>query len=205
VARIPVVCDADTLFGGTTRAFLIHLDYAGLIHMHWSPIILDEMSRALVREQRKPNLATAKVHEQLMNRSLPQASIDTYDVQACFQFVWDGVNSAKDMHVAACACALQQANAYPTQPGITLVSQNLTDFKIPVLARRNINIQHPDAFLAELLEQDPHWVAAAFAECRASFRSAPSVEVVLAKLAEDGQAKTAAALMDGHQAGALKL
>jgi len=45
---IPVVADADTLFGATTRGLLIHLDYQGLIRLHWSPLILGEMSRALV-------------------------------------------------------------------------------------------------------------------------------------------------------------
>ena len=44
----PVVADADALFGATTRGLLIHLDYQGLIRLHWSPLILDEMSRALV-------------------------------------------------------------------------------------------------------------------------------------------------------------
>lgn len=45
---IPVVADADTLFGGTTRGLLIYLDYMGLVRLHWSPLILDELSRALV-------------------------------------------------------------------------------------------------------------------------------------------------------------
>ena len=49
---VPVVADADTLFGATTRGLLIHLDYQGLIRLHWSALILDEMSRALVRTDR---------------------------------------------------------------------------------------------------------------------------------------------------------
>ena len=44
---VPVVADADTLFGATTRGLLIHLDYQGLIRLHWSPLILHEMSSAL--------------------------------------------------------------------------------------------------------------------------------------------------------------
>lgn len=39
---IPVVAAADTLFGATTRGLLIHLDYHGLIRLHWSPLILTE-------------------------------------------------------------------------------------------------------------------------------------------------------------------
>jgi len=55
---IPVVADADTLFGATTRGLLIHLDYRGAIRLHWSPLILDELSRALVDTGRKPDLAS---------------------------------------------------------------------------------------------------------------------------------------------------
>jgi len=65
------VVDADTLFGATTRGLLIHLDYQGLIRLHWSPLILDELSRALVDTGRKPDAASAKRHEQLM--SIPGA------------------------------------------------------------------------------------------------------------------------------------
>jgi hypothetical protein len=48
-----VVADADTLFGATTRGLLIHLDYRGLIRLHWSALILDELRRALVDTGRK--------------------------------------------------------------------------------------------------------------------------------------------------------
>jgi hypothetical protein len=52
---IPVVADAETLFGATTRGLPIHLDFEGLIRLHWSPLILDEMSCALVDTGRKPD------------------------------------------------------------------------------------------------------------------------------------------------------
>ena len=61
-----VVADADVLFGATTRGLLIQLDYAGLLHLHWSPLILDEMSRALVKSGRKLDFASAKAHEALI-------------------------------------------------------------------------------------------------------------------------------------------
>jgi hypothetical protein len=59
----PVVADANTLFGDTTRGLLIHLDYLGLIRLHWSAIILDELSRALVETGRKADAHAAKQHE----------------------------------------------------------------------------------------------------------------------------------------------
>ncbi len=81
---IPVAADADTLFGATTRGLLIHLDYQGLIRLHWSPLILDELSRALVDTSRKPDAESARRHEQLMRAALPQAEIPTRQVQAQF-------------------------------------------------------------------------------------------------------------------------
>lgn len=78
---VPVVADADTLFGATTRGLLIHLDYQGVIRLHWSPLILDEMSRALVDTGRKPDAESARRHEQLMRAALPQAGIATQQVQ----------------------------------------------------------------------------------------------------------------------------
>ena len=102
---IPVVADADVLFGATTRGLLIHLDYRGLIRLHWSPLILDELSRALVDTGRKPNQEAARRHEQLMRAVLPHADVPVTLVQKQFQTVAPAMRSAKDMHVAACALA----------------------------------------------------------------------------------------------------
>lgn len=63
---IPVVADADTLFGATTRGLLIHLDYQGLIRLHWSPLILDELSRALVHPDF--NLVGLRAHHRRAGR-----------------------------------------------------------------------------------------------------------------------------------------
>jgi hypothetical protein len=70
---IPVVADADTLFGATTRGLLIHLDYQGLIRLHWSSLILDEMSRALLRTGRKPDAESARHQARYWNDWPPTA------------------------------------------------------------------------------------------------------------------------------------
>ena len=79
---VRVVADTDTLFGGTTRGLLIHLDYRGLIRLHWSALILAELSRALVDTGRKVDAWAAQRHEQLMRDSLPHAEIDLASVNA---------------------------------------------------------------------------------------------------------------------------
>lgn len=137
---VSVVADADTLFGGTTRALLIHLDYEGLIALHWRADILSEMSRALVRSGRRRDTAHACENEVLMRRSLPDAEVHTEDVQRELVRAKDAVHSLKDAHVAACAMAL-----VPRDPGaiVHLLTKNLKDFRRLALQRAGIHLQ-PD-------------------------------------------------------------
>lgn len=202
---IPVVADADTLFGATTRGLLIHLDYLGLIRLHWSPLILDEMSRALVDTGRKPDAESAKRHEQLMRAALPQAEITTLEVQAQFARVAPAMRSAKDVHVAACAAAILAGDFYPSTQVVSLVTKNIRDFGVRKLASQGIEVQRPDAFLLEQFQQDPAAVASAFAALRATLRSAPVPDRLLERLAADGQTLTAAALHDALRQGAVRL
>lgn len=202
---IPVVADADTLFGATTRGLLIYLDYEGLIKLHWSPLILDEVSRALVDTGRKKTLADAKAHEKRMRDALPNALIPAKDVQAQFQAVGAAVNSAKDIHVAACAHYLINANAYPGPGAIVLVTRNTPDFKKGALASLGIDLQKPDQFLRGLFMQQQQQFTLALHNFRTDLASQPTPEVLLEKLRKDGVVQTANALLAAHQAGALKL
>ena len=202
---IPVVADADTLFGATTRGLLIHLDYQGLIRLHWRPLILDEMSRALVDTGRKPDAESARRHELLMRAALPQAEIPTQQVQAQFATVAPTMRSAKDTHVAACAAAILVNRYYADNQVVSLVTKNIRDFGVRKLATIGIDVQRPDGFLLQQFKQKPAAVAAAFAALRSSLRSAPAPERLLERLAADGQALTAAALHDAWQQGSIRL
>lgn len=202
---IPVVADADTLFGASTRGLLIHLDYQGLIRVHWSPLILDELSRALVDTGRKKDTASARRHEQLMRAALPQAEISTQQVQAQFASVAPAMRSAKDTHVAACAAAILTGNFYPDTQVVSLVTKNIRDFGVRKLATLGIDVQRPDAFLLDQIQRVPETVASAFASLRATLRSAPEPDQLLERLAADGQTLTAAALHDAWQQGNVRL
>jgi hypothetical protein len=202
---IPVVADADTLFGATTRGLLIHLDDQGLIRLHWSPLILDELSRALVDTGRKPDAASARRHEQLMRAALPQAEVPTQRVQAQFASVAPAMRSTKDTHVAACARAILAGDFYPDTQVVSLVTKNIHDFGVRKLATLGIEVQRPDAFMLDRFQQDPEAVAAAFAALRSTLRSAPTPDRLLERLAADGQTLTAAALHDAWRQGAVRL
>jgi hypothetical protein len=202
---ILVVADADVLFGATTRGLLIHLDYRGLIRLHWSPLILDELSRALVDTGRKPNQAAARRHEQLMRAALPHADVPVTLVQKQFQAVAPAMRSTKDMHVAACAHATIVGDYYSKAEVVSLVTHNIRDFGIRKLAAMGIEVNRPDAFLLGLFHRDVHGVAAAFAALRATLRSAPAPDRLLERLSADGQIKTAAALLAASRQGTVRL
>lgn len=202
---IPVVADADTLFGATTRGLLIHLDYRGLIRLHWSPLILDELSRALVDTGRKSDVESAHRHEQLMRAALPQAEIPTPRVQAQFASVAPAMRSAKDIHVAACAGAILADDLYPGTQVVSLVTRNIRDFGVRKLATLGIEVLRPDTFLLHRFQQDSEGVASAFAALRSTLRSAPAPDRLLERLAADGQALTAAAMHDAWQQDAVRL
>lgn len=202
---MPVVADADTLFGATTRGLLIHLDYEGLIRLHWSALILQEMSRALVDTGRKPDAAAASRHEQLMRAALPQAEVPMQRVRAQFAAVASAMRSSKDTHVAACAHAILADTYFPNTHVVSLVTGNIRDFGVRRLAALGIEVTRPDTFLLALLRQDPAAVAKAFASLRASLRSAPTPEQLLERLAADGQAATADDLLRAWQQGSVRL
>nr|WP_315225250.1 PIN domain-containing protein [uncultured Albidiferax sp.] len=201
----PVVADADVLFGATTRALLIFLDYHGALKLHWSPLILDEVARALVQTGRKATLADAQANRARMEAALPQAMVSTRAVQAHFKPVAAAVRSAKDIHVAACAHYLLHAKAYPGAMAVSLVSRNVGDYRVKDLAALGIGVKRADPYLLALLQQSPVPFAAAFRAFRLSLRTAPAVVPLLDKLAGDGQTQTAAELLLKHVNGALDL
>ena len=202
---VPVVADADTLFPAATRGLLIYLDYQSLIKLHWSPLILDEMSRALVATGRKKSLSDAKAHEARMCDALPTALIASAAVQAQFKTVTHAVNSAKDTHVAACAHHLIAAKAYAAAEAVVLATGNTRDFKRGALAEIGIELRKPDVFLKGLFQSDPQGFALAFHHFRTDLASKPGPEVLLEKLRKDGQEGTARTLRVAYEAGTAAL
>lgn len=196
-----VVADADTLFPAATRGLLIYLDYAGLIRLHWSFMILDELSRALVSTGRKKTLADAKTNEERMHDALPHALISTQEVHSSMRVVEPAVNSAKDMHVAACAYATIASRAYPHAVGRVLITRNIKDFKKKPLAALGISLLNPDAYLNSLFHAHGKTFASAFRMFRMDLQSRPEREFLIDRLQKEGQVKTALALLAAHRTG----
>ena len=198
---IAVVADADTLFPAATRGLLIYLDYQGVIKLHWSVLILDEVSRVLVDTGRKKSLKDARAHEDRMCDALPNALVAVEDVQAQFKTVAPAVRSAKDVHVAACAYALHALRAYPGDEVVALVTRNSKDFRKHALTSLGIALRKPDEFLLGLLDTASGEFASAFRRFRMDLASKPAPEALLARLDKDGLERTARKALDLHLAG----
>ena len=190
----PVVADADTLYPAATRGLLVQLDLHGLIRLHWSPLLLEEAMRALVKTGRRPSLADAHAHQALLCQALPTAMVQTAQVQSQFQAVQGAVNSAKDQHVAACAHWLVAARLYSDAPLVSLISGNQRDFRKGALAKLGIALRRPDAMLLELQQSAPVVFAQAFKALLESLPSQPKAEALLDKLCRDGLLQTARAI-----------
>ncbi|WP_343627606.1 PIN domain-containing protein [Roseateles sp.] len=204
-SAIAVVADADTLFGGTTRGLLIHLDYEGLIELHWSALILDEMSRALVRSKRQRDLQHAAAHEAIMRHSLPNAEVDAAAIRLSLPKALDAVRSPKDAHVAACALRVRASVMTLGGDVVALLSKNLKDFRAQRLVDLGVRLEHPDAFLSRLFASHPARVARAVRKYRSPLRSGEAISTTLERLALDGQLQTALMLDCAMQAGDIDL
>lgn len=195
------MADADTLFPAATRGLLIYLDYQRAIRLHWSALILDEVSRALVDTGRKKTFADARANEARMCDALPHALVSVEDVQAQFKAVAGAVRSAKDVHVAACAYALHALRAYPGHDVVALVTRNTRDFRQNALADLGIALCKPDDFLLGLLDAEPAAFASAFRRLRMDLTSKPTPQALLARLAQEGLQRTTDKALDWHRTG----
>lgn len=190
------------LFGGTTRAVFIYLDYADRLRVHWTQRILSEMSAALVAEGRKPHLEAALANERLMNRSVETALVDQTLVDRHESAMRAYVRDIADAHVVACAYELVIGGYYADGGAVVLSTRNLADYKVAELATLNILVRHPDDFLMSL---PLGVIAAAFRSCRLDLASQPEPERLLVRLDRDGNPRIARALRDAAALGKVRL
>ncbi len=106
-----------------------------------------------------------------MRTKLPKAQNPTQLIQTQFASVASARRFAKDTHVAACAAASLAGDFYPGTPVVGLGTKNIRDVGIRKLACQGIEVQHPDAFFLERVQQEPAALASAPG---ATLRSAPT-------------------------------
>ncbi len=179
---VTAVYDANVLYPAPLRDLLIRLAQAGLVRARWTETIHDEWSRNLLKDN--PRLSAERLvrTRALMNDAVRDCLVTGYEDLIASLSLPD----PDDRHVLAAAI---RAGAE------VIVTYNLTDFPAAILARFDIEPQHPDDFLIHLLDLAPAAVCTAVKRQRESLRNPPkTAEELLTTLESQGLTQSVARL-----------
>jgi predicted nucleic acid-binding protein len=176
------VYDACVLYPASLRDLLIRLAQTGLFRARWTNEILDECFRNIAAKRPEVKLEALERTRDLMNRAIRDVLIDGY------QTLISGLDlpDPGDRHVLAAAirCGAE-----------VIVTINLRDFPADELEPYQIEAQHPDEFVLNLIDLDPIAVANVVREQSEALKNPPlSIADVLASLESAGVVQSVARL-----------
>ena len=125
-------------FPENVRDVILTVAEAGIFEVRWSPDVLDERERNLIKRAQvsPPNAARLR---QTMERAFP----DAMTLRSTYAYLVPSMpNQEKDRHVLAAAIASRSD---------VLVTANIKDFQLP-MADGVIEVLHPDQFLCDQLD-----------------------------------------------------
>ncbi|HVH44317.1 MAG TPA: PIN domain-containing protein [Labilithrix sp.] len=179
-----VIYDACVLYPAPLRDLLIRVARTGVVRARWSATILDECFSNILEQ--RPDLSATQLARtrELMVRAVPDCMVEGFDDLVAGLLLPD----PDDRHVLAAAI---RAGAQ------TIVTFNLKDFPEGRLASYEVEAQHPDDFLFDLLDLAPGAVIAAVNAQLASLKSPPqTVSQLLDTLRAQGLAQSVARLRE---------
>jgi hypothetical protein len=182
VANFTVLYDACVLYPAPLRDLLMHLALTDLFRAKWTDAIHDEWIKN-VRE-RRPDLKPEQLERTraLMNAHVSDCLVTDYEDLIPSLTLPD----PDDRHVLAAAIRARAD---------LIVTFNLADFPSDALVRYGIEAQHPDDFIAHLLDLAAGPVCAAVKRQRESLRNPPrSAEELLSTFEAQGLTQTVARL-----------
>ena len=135
--------DSNILYPAAIRDILLQIAAEKLFRPRWSPDVLREWMAVDCRLRPDHNPAKVRRTQQLMEQLWFEGNITGYDHR-----IGDlALPDKNDRHVLAAAI----------QGGCdAIVTQNLGDFPISVIASHGMDVYHPDDFLSMLIDQHPH-------------------------------------------------
>lgn len=153
-----VVFDACVLYPAPLRDLLLELSSSGLFRARWSDEIHDEWVRNLLKNRPDLTLAALQRTRELMNAAVLDCLVANYHplIRAI------DLPDPDDRHVLAAAI---HCNAD------AIITFNLKDFPVDVLAAYDIEAQHPDEFLHHQFGLDDASMIRAAARCRARLQN----------------------------------
>ena len=178
MANFTAVFDACVLYPAPLRDFLMWLALTDLFKARWTDQIHDEWIKNVLKN--RPDLTFVQLTRtrNLMNQNVLDCLVTGYEDLVTGLELPD----ADDCHVLAAAI---HCNAD------IIVTFNLQDFPSPTLAVYEIEAQHPDEFIMQLINVNPSVVCRAAASQRRTLkRPSRSSEEYLETLLRQGLTRT---------------
>ncbi|MGB0506079.1 MAG: PIN domain-containing protein [Pikeienuella sp.] len=154
--RFVAILDANVLVGALTRNLLLHLAEAGFYRPRWSVWILDEMRRALER-QNKPVEYLDRLFLSL-NAAFPEACVEDWEV---YEATIVDLPDKDDKHVLAAAVKCDAS---------VIITENLKDFPAVALDPVGVEPVNTDSFIADLIDLNQSAAINAIERMREGFR-----------------------------------
>jgi predicted nucleic acid-binding protein len=141
-SQFTVVIDACVLYAAPVRDLMLQLASEGLFRARWTRKIQEEWKSNLLKN--RPDLKPEQLERTcgLMNRSILGSLVEDYEELAAGIILPD----PNDTHVVAAALKSQAQ---------IIVTGNLKDFPDKMLAKYQLEAQHPDTFLRSQLDLYP--------------------------------------------------
>lgn len=142
VSNLTVLYDACVLYPNYLRDVLIQLATTDLFRAKWTEQIHDEWIRNILKNRPDINPERLQELKQKINRSVPDCLVSD------FEYLIPALDlpDRDDRHVLA-ASIVAKADV--------IVMVNLKDFPSAVLLNYGIESQHPDDFIADLIDLQP--------------------------------------------------
>ncbi|MEZ5958475.1 MAG: PIN domain-containing protein [Hyphomonadaceae bacterium] len=174
--------DANVLYPFQLRDLVMRLALTDLFRARWSKQVHDEWIGALHRERPDIDLARLEKTRQLMDAHVRDAVVEGFE----FLIPVLDLPDEKDRHVLAAAIHGRAD---------VIVTTNLKDFPKETLLKHAIDVQHPDEFIAHLIDLEGPTVAYAAKDAIAALKNPPrSVDDYFAALERAGLQQTVSLL-----------
>jgi predicted nucleic acid-binding protein len=184
VAAFTAIYDACVLYPAPLRDLLMHLALTDLVRARWTAAIHDEWTRNVLKNRPDLSIDQLQRTRTLMDAHVRDALVEGYEPLIASLSLPD----PDDCHVLAAAI---RAGAD------VIVTYNLKDFPPSVLSPFGVEAQHPDDFIASLLDLAPQVVIGAVRRQRASLKRPPlSVDEYLDALRRAELAQTVSQLRE---------
>jgi hypothetical protein len=157
------VLDACVLFPAPIRDLILHTAAFDLYKPKWTGQIQEEWRRNLLKK--RPDLMASGLQRttEEMNKAFPDANVENYEVFLSSLKLPD----ADDRHVLAAALRCKAD---------VIVTYNLKDFPNEYLVQFDLEAQHPDYFISNLIDLHPEKALEAFRKQVASLKNPPKTE-----------------------------